>query len=358
MFCRKCGMKIIPGEASCRNCGEAARAGEYCGGFWGITGDEKREKARRQGDQEEKGSNSEGMHRKTEDLGRIPQQEIEKKRQYEMERERQFAERTKQLLKDNETLRRSRKKSLAVIAALAVLAGAFMVFSIISNASYRGLMKELAQGQSRIEEIEGQLSAQEKTLGELREHSLEMEKELTIFRIEDDGESAEEKEASQIGTTSDKAAVDPSKQKEKQKESEGNISEGSAAGADSPEGSPAQPGASEEGSPEGSAAGADSPEGSPAQPGTSEEGSPEGTPPADHPRGEAAGGDAAAENDGEKAGANGEKGTGSGAGEIDAGDSEDAESDEGNGGNTAEDAGSKEGTGKEDVRPPRWPRGH
>lgn len=43
MFCRKCGLKILPGAAFCSKCGEPVHTAEYCGGFWGITAEGKKD---------------------------------------------------------------------------------------------------------------------------------------------------------------------------------------------------------------------------------------------------------------------------------------------------------------------------
>lgn len=42
MFCRKCGIKLNAGEKTCRNCGASVELAEYCGGFWGLVGEEKK----------------------------------------------------------------------------------------------------------------------------------------------------------------------------------------------------------------------------------------------------------------------------------------------------------------------------
>lgn len=47
MYCKKCGCKVEIGEKKCSNCGANVQDIEYCGGFWGLVGDEEkiREKA-------------------------------------------------------------------------------------------------------------------------------------------------------------------------------------------------------------------------------------------------------------------------------------------------------------------------
>lgn len=42
MYCKKCGYKLRTGENVCKNCGEPAGSAEYCGGFWGIVGEDKK----------------------------------------------------------------------------------------------------------------------------------------------------------------------------------------------------------------------------------------------------------------------------------------------------------------------------
>ena len=39
MFCSKCGSRLDGDAATCRQCGAAADAAEYCGGFWGLVGE-------------------------------------------------------------------------------------------------------------------------------------------------------------------------------------------------------------------------------------------------------------------------------------------------------------------------------
>ena len=45
MYCRKCGYKIQKRNGRCPQCGEPVETAEYCGGFWGLVGEEKKEPA-------------------------------------------------------------------------------------------------------------------------------------------------------------------------------------------------------------------------------------------------------------------------------------------------------------------------
>lgn len=41
MYCQKCGYKLSKGSYICSNCGSQNQDIEYCGGFWGLTGEKK-----------------------------------------------------------------------------------------------------------------------------------------------------------------------------------------------------------------------------------------------------------------------------------------------------------------------------
>lgn len=43
MYCKNCGKRIITGKVKCDNCGDSVENAEYCGGFWGLIGEEKNE---------------------------------------------------------------------------------------------------------------------------------------------------------------------------------------------------------------------------------------------------------------------------------------------------------------------------
>lgn len=43
MFCKKCGRKIRSGEKKCPSCGTSSNQAEYCGGFWGLVGEEPKQ---------------------------------------------------------------------------------------------------------------------------------------------------------------------------------------------------------------------------------------------------------------------------------------------------------------------------
>lgn len=40
MYCSKCGCKVESSQKNCPNCGALADGIEYCGGFWGLVGEE------------------------------------------------------------------------------------------------------------------------------------------------------------------------------------------------------------------------------------------------------------------------------------------------------------------------------
>ena len=42
MYCKKCGCKVTEKEKKCPNCGRSVEI-EYCGGFWGLVGEEKKQ---------------------------------------------------------------------------------------------------------------------------------------------------------------------------------------------------------------------------------------------------------------------------------------------------------------------------
>ena len=42
MYCQKCGCKVAEKEKKCPNCGRSVEI-EYCGGFWGLVGEEKKQ---------------------------------------------------------------------------------------------------------------------------------------------------------------------------------------------------------------------------------------------------------------------------------------------------------------------------
>lgn len=42
MYCGKCGCKIRNGEVKCSNCGADVTEIEYCGGFWGLVGEDEK----------------------------------------------------------------------------------------------------------------------------------------------------------------------------------------------------------------------------------------------------------------------------------------------------------------------------
>ena len=42
MYCQKCGCKVTEKEKKCPNCGRNVEI-EYCGGFWGLVGEEKKQ---------------------------------------------------------------------------------------------------------------------------------------------------------------------------------------------------------------------------------------------------------------------------------------------------------------------------
>lgn len=44
MYCKNCGCKINIGEKRCSDCGNDIKGVEYCGGFWGLVGEEKKVK--------------------------------------------------------------------------------------------------------------------------------------------------------------------------------------------------------------------------------------------------------------------------------------------------------------------------
>lgn len=42
MYCLKCGKKISLGEEQCSECGTKISGNEYCGGFWGLVGEDNK----------------------------------------------------------------------------------------------------------------------------------------------------------------------------------------------------------------------------------------------------------------------------------------------------------------------------
>lgn len=42
MYCQKCGCKINMEERRCSDCGTDVKGNEYCGGFWGLVGEEEK----------------------------------------------------------------------------------------------------------------------------------------------------------------------------------------------------------------------------------------------------------------------------------------------------------------------------
>ncbi len=44
MYCKNCGCKINTGEKRCSDCGTDIKEIEYCGGFWGLVGEEEKVK--------------------------------------------------------------------------------------------------------------------------------------------------------------------------------------------------------------------------------------------------------------------------------------------------------------------------
>lgn len=54
MYCVKCGCKINPGEKRCPDCGLEVTETEYCGGFWGLVGEEENKMTALQSNREHK----------------------------------------------------------------------------------------------------------------------------------------------------------------------------------------------------------------------------------------------------------------------------------------------------------------
>ncbi len=47
MYCQKCGCKISKNDKKCPNCGKKVEL-EYCGGFWGLVGEEREQSPKRE----------------------------------------------------------------------------------------------------------------------------------------------------------------------------------------------------------------------------------------------------------------------------------------------------------------------
>lgn len=293
MFCRKCGLKILPGAAFCSKCGEPVHTAEYCGGFWGITAEGKKDgttvpssfvqhavpdsagagagsivtpkpraisdapkkrafsdvqetrvlsdapKARAISDaprsrassdapdtqvlsdvpetrsfsdvpmtekQAASGKKQKKSERDTEDLSRTSVREMEKRKEYELERERQFSSRVKGLQNENTMLRRGRFKNTLVIAGLLILTGFFLVFSILGRVNAEGTEKELKERAQSEKEIRKQYEALEKAYGDLeknlkkeQERADRLEKQLEELQSEQ-GEEQKKESRKQIST--------------------------------------------------------------------------------------------------------------------------------------------------------------
>lgn len=48
MYCKKCGIRIKEGQEKCPECGTEQDKPEYCGGFWGLIGNQREDEASRQ----------------------------------------------------------------------------------------------------------------------------------------------------------------------------------------------------------------------------------------------------------------------------------------------------------------------
>lgn len=152
------------------------------------------------------GKKQKKSERDTEDLSRTSVREMEKRKEYELERERQFSSRVKGLQNENTMLRRGRFKNTLVIAGLLILTGFFLVFSILGRVNAEGTEKELKERAQSEKEIRKQYEALEKAYGDLeknlkkeQERADRLEKQLEELQSEQ-GEEQKKESRKQIST--------------------------------------------------------------------------------------------------------------------------------------------------------------
>lgn len=131
MYCKKCGIRIKEGQEKCPECGTEQDKPEYCGGFWGLVGDQREDEASRQIQKQPEEETFRQIQK---------QPDTEQDRMYQ-EQKKELQE-TKELLKEKqllkqqcETLKKScqrQKSHTAVLTGIVVLLAAVcMILTIL-----------------------------------------------------------------------------------------------------------------------------------------------------------------------------------------------------------------------------------
>ena len=123
MYCKKCGIRIKEGQEKCPECGTEQDKPEYCGGFWGLIGNQREDEASRQIQKQPEEGTSRQLQQHLEEISSQLQQQKELLKE-------------KQLLKQQcETLKKScqrQKSHTAVLTGIVVLLAAVcMILTIL-----------------------------------------------------------------------------------------------------------------------------------------------------------------------------------------------------------------------------------
>lgn len=123
VYCKKCGIRIKEGQEKCPECGTEQDKPEYCGGFWGLIGNQREDEASRQIQKQPEEGTSRQLQQHLEEISSQLQQQKELLKE-------------KQLLKQQcETLKKScqrQKSHTAVLTGIVVLLAAVcMILTIL-----------------------------------------------------------------------------------------------------------------------------------------------------------------------------------------------------------------------------------
>lgn len=124
VYCKKCGIRIKEGQEKCPECGTEQDKPEYCGGFWGLIGNQREDEASRQIQKQPE----EGTSRQL-------QQHLEEEISSRLQQQKELLKEKQRLKQQCETLKNScqrQKSHTAVLTGIVVLlATVCMILTIL-----------------------------------------------------------------------------------------------------------------------------------------------------------------------------------------------------------------------------------